>query len=58
MLVGAGKEPGVDAERSFAARDGVAHDGGVGVAQMRARIHVVDGRGEIKAGWTRVWDWS
>ncbi len=50
VLVGAGQEPRVDAERSLAARDRVAHDGRIGVAQVRTRIHVIDGRGEIKPG--------
>ena len=52
VLVGAGEEPGVDAQRPFAPRDGVADDGRVGVAQVRPRIHVVDGRGQVIAGWT------
>ena len=50
VLVGAGEEPRVDAKGSLAARDGIADDGGVGVAQVRTRIDVIDGRGEIKAG--------
>ena len=50
VFVGAGEEPGIDAERPLAPRDGVAHDGRVGVAQVRPRIHVVDGRGEVEAG--------
>ena len=52
VLVGAGQKPGFDAQRALAPRDGVAHDGRVGVAQVRPRIHVVDGRGEIEAGWS------
>ena len=48
VLVGPGQEPCVDAQRPLAPRDGVAHDGRVGVPQVRPRIHVVDRRGEIK----------
>ena len=51
MLVGAGEEPGLDAQRPLAPRNGVADDGRVGVAQVRPRIHVVDGRGQVIAGW-------
>ena len=55
VLVGAGKEPGIDAQGALAPRNGVAHDGRVGVAQVRPRIHVVDGRGEIETAcdWIR-----
>ncbi len=35
--------------RPLAPRDGVAHDGRVGVAQVRPRIHVVDRRGQVEA---------
>ena len=36
------------AEHAFAPGDGVAHDGGIGVAQVRPRVHVIDGRGDVK----------
>ena len=42
VLVGAGEEPGVHAHHALAAGDGVAHDRGVGVPDMRPRIDVVD----------------
>ena len=50
MLVCTGQEPGIDAQRPLAPRNGVADDGRVGVPQVRPRIHVVDGRGEVIAG--------
>ena len=58
VLVGAGEEPGLDAQGALAPRDRVAHDGRVGVAQVRPRIHVVDGRGEVKTVWAGVLIWS
>src|ERR1035437_8936628 len=51
MLICAGQKPGLDAQGPLPARNGVAHRGGVGVPQVRPRVHVVDGRGEVKAGW-------
>ena len=48
VLVGAGEEVGVVAEEAVAAGDGVGHKGGVGVADVRARVDVVDRRGEIE----------
>ena len=48
VLVGAGEEPGVHAHHALAARDGIAHDGGVGVADVRPRVDVVDGRGDVE----------
>ena len=43
VLVGAGEEEGFDALRSGAAGEDVRHDGGVGVADVGARVDVVDG---------------
>ena len=43
VLVGAGEEEGVVAEEAVAAGDDVGGDGGVGVADVRARVDVVDG---------------
>ena len=42
VLVGAGEEEGVVAEQAVAAGDDVGRDGGVGVADVRARVDVVD----------------
>ena len=50
VLVGAGQEPGIYAQGSLAASDCVAHDGRIRMAQVRTRIHVVNGRGEVKPG--------
>ena len=49
VLVRASEKPGFDAQSALAPRNGVADDGRVGVAQVRPRIHVVNGRGQIKA---------
>src|SRR5262249_31771765 len=48
VLVGAGEEPHAVATQPVIARHGVGDDGGVSVAQMGARVHVVDGRGEVE----------
>jgi hypothetical protein len=48
VLVGAGEEEGVVAEQAVAARDDVGDDGGVGVADVGARVDVVDRRGEVE----------
>ena len=47
VFVGAGEEPGVVAERAVAARDDVADDRGVGVADVGARVDVIDRRGDV-----------
>ena len=48
VLVGAGEKEGVVAEQAMAAGDDVRDDGGVGVADVGARVDVVDRRGEIE----------
>ena len=48
VLVGAGEEEGVVAEQAVAAGDDVGGDGGVGVADVRARVDVVDRGGEVE----------
>ena len=48
VLVGAGEEPGVNAQRPLAARNGVGDHRGVGVADVRARVDVIDGGGEVE----------
>ena len=47
MLVGAGQVGDIVATHSFVAGDDVADDGGVGRADVRARVRVVDGSGEV-----------
>jgi hypothetical protein len=49
VFVGSGEEPCVDAQGALAPGYGIADDGGVGMAQVRARIHVINGRGEVVA---------
>ena len=48
VLVGAGQEEGVVAQQAVAAGDDVGRDGGVGVADVRARVDVVDRRREVE----------
>jgi len=48
VLVGAGEEPRVNAEGTFAAGNGVGDDGGVGVADVRARVDVINRGGEVE----------
>ena len=48
VLVGAGEEEGVVAEQAVAAGDDVGRDGRVGVADVRARVDVVDRGSEIE----------
>jgi hypothetical protein len=48
VLVGAGEEEGVVAQQAVASRDDIGGDGGVGVADVGARVDVVDRRGEIE----------
>jgi len=47
MLVGAGGQHGLVTLHALEALHQVGHDGGVGVADMRRGIHVVDGCGEV-----------
>ena len=55
VLVGAGEEVGVVAEEAVAAGDDVGDDGGVGVADVGARVDVVDRRGEVELfGWSGI----
>ena len=42
VLVGTGQEPGVKAQRALAAADGIRDHRGIGVAEVRPRIHVID----------------
>src|SRR5215467_8307198 len=48
MLVRPGQKKRVVAEHALAARDGVAHNAGIGVPNVRSRVHVVDRRRYIK----------
>ncbi len=47
VLVGTGSHDYVVAAHAFVAADGVAHDGRIGVADMRQAVRVVDRRGQI-----------
>ena len=47
VLVDAGEEERVVAVHAAEARLDVGHDGGVGRAQVRGGVHVVDGRGDV-----------
>ena len=49
VLVGAGQEVDVVAAQAVPARQRVADDGGVGVAEVRLRRDVIDGSGEEAA---------
>src|SRR5260370_34545489 len=48
MRVSAGEEPSVNSEQALAARNGVTHDGGIGVAQVWARVYVVNRRRDVE----------
>src|SRR5579859_6568647 len=48
MLVRAGQKPGVIAQHALAAGNRVADQRGVSVADVRPRVHVINGRGDIK----------
>ena len=48
VLVGAGKEVGVKAQHALAPRNGVAHQRGVCMPDVRARVHVINGRSNVK----------
>ncbi len=47
VLVGAGEVGDVEAAHALVARDHVADDGGVGRADVRAGVRVIDGSGEV-----------
>jgi hypothetical protein len=47
VFVGAGEEPGVVAEQAIAARKNVADDRRVGVADVGARVDVINRRGDV-----------
>ena len=48
VLVGAGEKVSVEAHHALAPGNGVAGNGGVGVPDVRARVHVVDRRRDVK----------
>ena len=48
VLVSAGEEPGVVTQEAVTAREDVGHDGGVGVADVGARVDVIDRGGEVE----------
>ena len=48
VLVGAGEEEGVVAEQAVAAREDVRDDGGVRVADVGARVDVIDRGGDVE----------
>ena len=48
VLVRTGQEHGVVAQGLVEARQGVGHDGGIGMSQMGLGIHIVNGGGDIK----------
>jgi hypothetical protein len=48
VFVGAGGQDGVVAQHALEAADGVGGDGGISVADVRRRIHVVDRGRQIK----------
>ena len=50
MLVSAGQKERVDTQHALPPRDGVARNRRVRRPNVRTRIDVVDGRGEVKAG--------
>ena len=49
VFIGAGLHAGVFAEHAVEALEGVGHDGGVRMAQMRAGVDIVDGRCDVIA---------
>src|SRR6266478_6217078 len=53
VFVGAGGHDHVVAAHAFVAADGVAHDGRVGVADVRQAVRVIDRRGQIIFGFSR-----
>src|SRR5690606_37166871 len=50
MLVGAGEEERLVTQQAVPAGDGVGHDRGVGVADVRGVVDVVDGGRHVEAG--------
>ncbi len=58
VLVGAGEKVGVKAHQALAPGNGVAGNGGVGVPDVRTRVHVVDRGRDVKllAHWVLVFD--
>ena len=48
VFVGAGEEVSIEAQHALPARNGVTRNRGIGVPDVRARIHVVDGRRDVK----------
>ena len=48
VLVGAGKEIGVKAQHALAPGNGVARDGGVGMSDVRTRVHVINRGRDVK----------
>ena len=48
VFVRTGQEHGVVAQGLVEARQGVGHDGGIGMSQMGLGIHIVNGGGDIK----------
>ncbi len=50
VLVGTGEEEDLVADQSVPASQGIRVDGGVGVADVRHVVHVVDGRRDVEAG--------
>ncbi len=48
VLVGAGEEEGIVTKEAVAAGYDVGRDGSVGVTDVRARVYVVDRRGEVE----------
>ena len=48
VLVSSGEEEGVVAEQAVTAGEDVRDDGRIGVADVRARVDVIDRRGEIE----------
>jgi len=48
VLIGAGEEEGVVTEQAVAAGEYVRNDGGVRVADVRARVDVIDRGGDVE----------
>ena len=48
VFVRTGQEHGVVAQGLVEARQGVGHDGGIGMSQMGLGIHIVDGGGDVE----------
>ena len=50
VFVRPGKKPGLKAQGSLAPRDGVGHQRGVRVTDVRPGIHIIDRGSDVKAG--------